>query len=66
MRRCFDKPTFAKGMILGLGIAVLANSRPFEGAVLCAVVTIVLGIRFVARFDRDVLVRRLALTRHCL
>jgi hypothetical protein len=33
-------------MLLGLGAAILANSRPFEGAILCAPVFVVLIARF--------------------
>src|SRR5207237_7470654 len=35
MRRLWDGPRFRDGIVLGIGALILANSRPFEGLLLC-------------------------------
>jgi len=38
MRRLWDGPKFRDGIVLGIGALILANSRPFEGLLLCIAV----------------------------
>lgn len=42
-RRALDRPTATAGWAMGLGMAGLAFTRPFEGGVLCALVLAILG-----------------------
>lgn len=42
--RVMERPSFARSVLLGIGVGILANSRPFEGAVFTALVAcLVLG-----------------------
>lgn len=42
MRRLWDRPGFWDGIVLGAGTLLLANSRPFEGLLLCLAVGVAL------------------------
>ncbi len=42
LARVLRRPTFTLGVLLGLGIAILANSRPYEGLFFCLPVAFVL------------------------
>jgi hypothetical protein len=42
-RRASDRPSATLGVVMGVGIALLANSRPFEGAMTALAVLIFLG-----------------------
>jgi hypothetical protein len=48
-RRLALKPRARDAVLMGLGLAVLANSRPFEGAVLAAILLLGLLVRMVSR-----------------
>lgn len=41
--RALRRPTFRIGMVGGGGAAILANSRPFEGALLCVILLVALA-----------------------
>jgi hypothetical protein len=60
MRR---NPSLLWGALLGLGVAILLNSRPFEGFFLCAPVAVALVFWFFsqAKQSRQLSLRRLAL-----
>lgn len=54
LRRASDHPHWSQGLIMGIGLLVLANSRPFEGLLVSlpaigAVLTYMAGSRFSAR-----------------
>jgi hypothetical protein len=49
MTRALRRPRVLDAIMLSLGIALLANSRPYEGFVFTVVVTLVLAIRFLRR-----------------
>jgi len=52
MRRLWDGPKFRDGMILGIGVLILASSRPYEGVLLCAAVGVALLLWMVHRWKR--------------
>jgi len=54
VRRLTDLPRRRDGLILGLGIAVLANSRPYEGLVLTAIALIGLVFFWMRRSNGQV------------
>ena len=47
------KPSLATGILLGLGAAILLNSRPYEGAFFCAPIGIALVWRLVFRSESN-------------
>lgn len=59
VRRMYHQPTFRTGLVLGIGLAILANSRPLEGflaslpaAVVLLHAVVVKGARFSTPFLR--------------
>src|SRR6267142_2300101 len=50
MRRLWDGPKIRDGVILGVAVLILANSRPFEGLVLCVPVAVTLLVWMVKRW----------------
>jgi hypothetical protein len=52
MRRLWDGPKFRDGMILGIGVLILASSRPYEGVLLCAAVGVALLLWMAHRWKR--------------
>ncbi|BDI29696.1 hypothetical protein CCAX7_17470 [Capsulimonas corticalis] len=52
-RRAADRPSAKMGFVMGLGIAILASSRPFEGAVAAATTLVLLGISLLQQRSRD-------------
>jgi len=50
-----EKPTIRNALLLGIGLAILANSRPFEGFVVSIFAAVALGWFF---FTRDAAYRR--------
>jgi hypothetical protein len=51
VRRLAERPRVRDSLLLGLGMAILANSRPFEGLVLCLLT--VTGLLPMRRKDRE-------------
>src|SRR5258706_11348894 len=49
LRRLWDEPKFGDGIALALGALILANSRPFEGLLLCIAVGAALLIWIIRR-----------------
>jgi hypothetical protein len=54
--RWIRRPRVRDALILGLGLAVLANTRPFEGLVAAAPIAVVLGVRCIRWLRRRELV----------
>jgi hypothetical protein len=50
--RLIRKPNAVSGVLLGVGIALLANTRPFEGCILTAFVLISLALQLYSRRSR--------------
>lgn len=46
--RVLKRPTVANSVLMGLGAAVLANSRPVEGLLFCLPVVVLMGVRLFA------------------
>jgi len=49
LRRLWDAPKFRDGLVLGTGILILANSRPFEGLLVCLPVAVALLLWLIRR-----------------
>ncbi|MBX3358951.1 MAG: VCBS repeat-containing protein [Phycisphaeraceae bacterium] len=54
-RRLYDRPSTGSSLVLGAGLLLLANSRPYEGLVASLPVALVLTMRFLFRQDRPTL-----------
>ena len=62
LRRTWDKPTWSASVAMGAGVAILANTRPYEGLVLTLVVAGTLLVRLVqVRWSPSVVAMRLVL-----
>src|SRR5205823_1755325 len=49
MRRIWDAPKFRDTIVLAIGALMLANSRPFEGLLVCILTCVVLVLRMIYR-----------------
>jgi len=49
LRRLWDAPRVRDGVILGVGVLILANSRPFEGLLLCIPIAVALLLWLIDR-----------------
>ncbi|WP_428940813.1 hypothetical protein [Fontivita pretiosa] len=47
--RLARRPTPARGALAGAGIAILANSRPFEGAILTVILAMIVSVELIRR-----------------
>lgn len=47
LRRAWDRPTWSNGLAMGAGVAILANTRPYEGLILSLLVAATLLVRAV-------------------